>query len=109
MESKVPKLLEDIYNSICQIEEFMINKRTFELFNQDKMLQNAIERQLIIIGEAVNQISKMDNTIHLSYNQQIIALRNRLVHAYDSIDETIIYNLIINHLPKLKEEVNSYF
>jgi len=36
---------------------------------------------------------------------QIIGLRNRIIHAYDSIDDTVIWAIIIKHLPSLKKEV----
>lgn len=48
----------------------------------------AIERQLVIIGEALNHFQKLEP--HLENDKQIVDFRNRLVHAYDSLDNSII-------------------
>ncbi len=44
--------------------------------------------------------------ISINHDRQIIAFRNRIVHAYDSLDNTIVWAILINHLPKLKEEIS---
>jgi uncharacterized protein with HEPN domain len=59
-----------------------------------------------IIGEAANQIRKMDADAPISSLNQIIGLRNMLIHAYDSLDNAIIWSVIVNHLPTLKQEVD---
>jgi uncharacterized protein with HEPN domain len=38
---------------------------------------------------------------------EIVGFRNRLIHNYDGLDETIIWAVIQNHLPGLKEEVTA--
>ena len=38
---------------------------------------------------------------------EIVGFRNRLIHNYDGLDETIIWAVIQNHLPRLKEEVTA--
>lgn len=69
------------------------------------MLRRAIERELEIIGEAMNRIEKLDSTIEISGKRQIISMRNRVIHGYDKIDNEIIWGTIIRHLPTLKTEV----
>jgi len=39
--------------------------------------------------------------------RRIVDTRNWVIHAYDSVDDMIIWGIVINHLPKLKEEVNN--
>ncbi|MCF6353221.1 MAG: DUF86 domain-containing protein [Cyclobacteriaceae bacterium] len=71
------------------------------------MLKRAVEREFEIIGEAMNRIDKMDSKILISSKNQIISMRNRVIHGYDKIDDEIIWDTIIKHLPILKKEVNA--
>lgn len=73
------------------------------------MLKRAIERNLVIIGEAVNRINKRNPSFleKISNAKAIIGLRNQVIHAYDNISDENIWSVIINHLPKLKIEINN--
>ncbi len=42
----------------------------------------------------------------ISNARDIVNLRNRIIHAYDNINDTVIWTIIINRLPLLKKEVN---
>ena len=64
-----------------------------------------MERQLAIIGEALNQFKKLEPEIKIENNKQIISFRNRLVHAYDSLDNSMIWVIISKHLTTLKIEI----
>jgi uncharacterized protein with HEPN domain len=64
-----------------------------------------VERQLAIIGEALNQFKKLEPEIKIENNKQIISFRNRLVHAYDSLDNSMIWVIISKHLTTLKIEI----
>lgn len=72
------------------------------------MLKRAIERELEIIGEAVNRIISRDPHFETKIKdaKNIIGLRNQVIHAYDNISDENIWAKLINHLPKLKEEVD---
>ena len=69
------------------------------------MLRRAIERELEIIGEAINRIDQLDPTIEISAKRQIIGMRNRVIHGYDRIDDEIVWGTIVRHLPVLKIEI----
>ena len=77
----------------------------FEVFRNDIKTKRAIERDIEIIGEAVGRILKKDQSIEISYARQIVATRNRIIHSYDSVSDDLIWSIVINHLPKLKDEV----
>ncbi len=107
MDNDTKTWLFDILQSINEIDSYFINKqKIFEEFNSDIKTKRAIERNIEIIGEAVNRIIKKDNDFTLNNAQKIIGTRNRIIHGYDKISEDIIWSIVINHLPKLKEEVN---
>ncbi len=73
------------------------------------MLKRAVERDLEILGEAINRIIKRDASFEekITNARAIIGLRNQVIHAYDSISDEIIWSILINHLPKLKAEIES--
>lgn len=106
MQAKKEKYYSDILLAIQLIEDFTKDTSSFELFSADKKTKSAAERQLSIIGEAVNNIRKMDNN-DLQDIDQIVAFRNRIIHAYDNIDDSIIWAIIKNHLPILKKHILS--
>lgn len=69
------------------------------------MLKRAIEREYEIIGEALNRITKIDPDIEISDIRKIISLRNRVIHGYDIVDDTIIWGIIVKYMPILKKEI----
>ncbi|WP_395079967.1 DUF86 domain-containing protein [Gracilimonas sp.] len=47
----------------------------------------------------------MNPSIQISNAQRIVDTRNFIIHGYDSVDDLIVWNIVTNHLPKLKKEV----
>lgn len=72
----------------------------------DIKTKRAIERNLEIIGEAVNRMLKKDKYFHLKNAKIIIGTRNKIIHGYDQITDDLIWSIVINHLPKLQKEVS---
>ena len=105
MTEKEKKYLSDILIAINLIESFIAETDSFDQYNSDIKTQSAIERQLGIIGEAATKYRKENTEDTLQNIQQIIGFRNRLVHAYDSIDNSIVWVIIKRYLQPLKEEI----
>ncbi|MCF6307966.1 MAG: DUF86 domain-containing protein [Flavobacteriaceae bacterium] len=105
MEIEIKKYLYDIKVSIDSIEDYLGETRNFNLYLENKMLRRAIERGFEIIGEAMNRIDKLDESIEIEGEIQIISMRNRVIHGYDKIDNEIIWGTIVRHLPTLKIEI----
>ena len=78
--------------AISLIESFTANTRSYTEYTMDLKTQSAVERQLAIIGEALNQYDKQPE---------------RIIHAYDSLDDTLVWAIVVNHLPALKSEVKT--
>jgi uncharacterized protein with HEPN domain len=89
------------------IEEFIVDDKDFTLYDNDRKTQSAVERQLAIIGEALNQFKKLEPEVKIENDKQIISFRNRLVHAYDSLDNSMIWVIISRHLTPLKIEIQT--
>ena len=56
---------------------------------------------------ALNQYDKQPERISLNNTRQIVGFRNRIIHAYDSLDDTLVWAIVVNHLPALKSEVKT--
>ncbi len=94
----------DILKAIELCEVFMQGMESFFEYEKDLKTKSAVERQIAIISEAVNELKKEDSEITIENSIQIVGLRNRLIHAYDSTEDTIIWAILQRHLPNLKEE-----
>ena len=71
------------------------------------MLRRAVERELEIIGEALNRIDRINPALEISSKKKIISMRNRVIHGYDKIDDEIVWGTIVRYLPILKNEVSA--
>lgn len=106
MDIEIKTWLFDILQSIKEIESYYEDKsKVFEEYISDIKTKRAIERNIEIIGEAVNRILKKDKKFELDNAQKIIGTRNRIIHGYDKISDDLIWSIVINHLPRLKKEV----
>lgn len=102
------KYLYDVQQSIDSIYEYLGNKRDFFEYERNKQLRRAVERELEIIGEAVNHLLALDETIAIDNARRIVDLRNFVIHGYDKVDNVIIWGVISKDLPKLKEQVDKF-
>jgi uncharacterized protein with HEPN domain len=75
------------------------------VFVGNLLLRRGIERNIEIIGEAMNRILKTDYPIVITNARKIVDTRNYVIHGYDSITPDILWSIVINHLPRLKDEV----
>ncbi|TAF74318.1 MAG: DUF86 domain-containing protein [Bacteroidetes bacterium] len=106
MELEIRKNLYDIQTSINSIEEYLEGKRDFNLYLSNKLLRRGIERELEIIGEAMNRILKIDSGFELVDARKIVNLRNWVIHNYDKIDDVIIWGIISKNIPALKKQID---
>ena len=91
--------------AIDLIEDFIADTPDFVTYQEDLKTQSAIERQLAIIGEALNKLKQVESDLFIEHDKQIIGVRNRLVHAYESIDNAIVWVFVKRHLHELKLEI----
>lgn len=109
MDERILKWLYDIKLAVEEIEHYFesTDKNFFE-YQKNIMLKRAVERDLEIIGEAVNRIIKRDDSFieKISNAKAIIGLRNQVIHAYDNISDENIWSILINHLPKLMLDID---
>ena len=105
MTEQGKKHLSDILRAIELIEQFTITTTNYNDYSMDLKTQSAVERQLGIIGEAVNNFDKLLPELTLENARKIVGFRNRLIHTYDAVDSSMIWAIVKRHLSPLKYEV----
>lgn len=78
---------------------------TFIAYQNDLRTRRAVERNIEIIGEALNRVLNKDPEINISNSRKIVDTRNRIIHGYDTVSDEIIWSIIIKYIPQLREEV----
>lgn len=108
MDHEIKAWLYDILNAIAEIESFFADRpMQFASYQADLRTKRAVERNLEIIGEAMNRIIKKNGTIQISNSKKIIDVRNRIIHGYDTVSDEVIWGIVVRHLPVLREEIES--
>ncbi|RJX26497.1 MAG: DUF86 domain-containing protein [Dethiobacter sp.] len=101
-----PKVyLRDILDSIRKIEQYKakVNQVTFK---ENELVQDGIIRNLEIIGEAVKKMpDSMKKTRAKLDWKKIAGLRDVLIHGYFTVDLDIVWDIVQNKVPELKDEV----
>lgn len=110
MSKRLPKLyLEDILNSISNIEEYT-QGLSFEDFSNDNKTIDAVVRNLEIIGEAARNIGHSFAEEHSELPwSEMISMRNKVIHEYIAVDLEILWKTINDDLPKLNEQIKQLF
>jgi uncharacterized protein with HEPN domain len=101
-ERPAKMLLEDILDAIEGIERFIAGISE-EQYYKDEKTQAAVERYLEILGEAANKLPQeiYTSSPEIEWNK-VIAVRNRIIHAYFDVNDKIIWEIAVNFLPGLK-------
>lgn len=100
----INKRFQDILNAIDSIESYRVED--YSAFLEDEKTQDAVMYNLIIMGEAANQIP---GTIQGEHPEipwaSLIGTRNVIVHGYDQIKLLIVWDILQKDLPRLKENL----
>jgi uncharacterized protein with HEPN domain len=108
MDSDIKVWLYDVLNAIVEIDSFFMQiPKEFSSYKNDLRTRRAVERNIEIIGEALNRIISKNPDIEISNARKIVDTRNRIIHGYDSVSDEIIWSIVINHLPILQLEVQA--
>lgn len=100
------QFLYDVEDSAMNIKK-QVTPLTFEEFIENEVILGYVERQLEKIGEAINQIQKLDNDLLLlanedkKYWENIKGVRNRLIHEYWGTSMEMIYEISVDEMDDL--------
>ncbi|MCX7279821.1 MAG: DUF86 domain-containing protein [Burkholderiales bacterium] len=78
-------------------------------YADNAMAQAGVERKFEIIGEALNQLAKLDAAMaaHIPDLPQIVAFRNQLMHGYATVNVGTVWNIVQDALPALLDAVQA--
>lgn len=105
MQIRVKKSLYDIEGAIANVEQFLKGIDSFEDYEENLMLRRAVEREIGIVGEAMNRILQVDPDIDIPNARRIVQTRNKVIHHYDYIDNFLVYTIATERLPELKADI----
>jgi uncharacterized protein with HEPN domain len=102
------KLLWDAQDAAERVKRFVAGK-SFEIYLGDELLRSAVERQLEIVGEAMSQLRRIDPDTYSTIPDapRVVGFRNVLAHGYASVDNRIVWGIVIDSLDRLIESLNS--
>jgi uncharacterized protein with HEPN domain len=86
-----------------------MRNKSFGEYETDKMLQAAVERKFMIIGEALAQMEQHfpGERARIDDVRSIIAFRNLLMHQYDAVDLQKVFNIVRGPMLLLKTQINA--
>lgn len=106
MDIEIKACLYDILTAINEIDGFFSDRpKEFAAYQNDLRTRRAVERNIEIIGEAMNRVLQRETSIKLPNSRKIVDTRNRIIHGYDTVSDEIIWGIIINHLSTLRKEI----
>ena len=100
MKLEARKYLYDIQRAAGLLREFTGGK-AFADYQGDAMLRSAVERQFEVIGEAMTQLARTDESVADRVSQNV------LIHGYAEVDDRLVWDVIKTNLPTLIREVDS--
>ena len=108
MRPESKKYLFDIKHAAELVLKFT-EAKTFADYEADELLRAAVEREFMIVGEALVQLTHVDYEVGVSISEhrRIIAFRNILVHGYTGIDDEVVWRIVTRDLPPLLGEVTA--
>ena len=104
MSPDAAKYLWDARQAATKALRFAQGK-SFDDYLADELLRSAVERQLEILGEALNQLRKTDpeTAARVPNLAEAVALRNILIHAYATVDNRLVWGVVDGHLAALMD------
>ena len=104
MRLEEKSLLYDIIQSCELIAQFTAGMN-YEGYSTDEACRSAVERQFIIIGEALNRLGKLnpEQLKNIPGYRAIINFRNILVHGYDRVEDEVVWGIVKSHTHTLSD------
>jgi uncharacterized protein with HEPN domain len=107
---RVTDYIEHIISAIDRINRHIAGA-DLPQFLKSELIQDAVIRNLEVIGEAANNIQRVDPVFATKYSeipwQVMYAMRNRLSHGYEKVDNEMVWNTVCNDLPALKVKLQN--
>lgn len=105
MRLETRKFLYDVQQA-CELLGQFIEGKSLSDYLSDPLLRSAVERQLMIVGEALYQAFQIDRSLgeRITDLQAIIRFRHILVHGYSVVENDTVWGILQNDLPTVRDE-----
>ncbi len=103
MQQRDPRaFLWDVREAALAVQAFTAGMDAVAYVNSE-LVQAAVERKFEVIGEALNQLARLDSLLaeRVPDLPQIVAFRNQLIHGYATVNPSTVWNIAQNALPGL--------
>ena len=109
MRRSAPVFVADAIEAAEAIGVFVAGA-TLDDYASTRMLRSAVERELLIIGEALNAAEGVcpDARERVTHLGRVVGLRNRLAHGYDTIDDAMVWSIAREDIPPLLVELRDW-
>ena len=109
MRRSATAILADALAATDSIES-IVSGATRDEYLATRMLRSAVEREFLIVGEALNALDSLtdDARDRVTNLGRIVGMRNRLAHAYDLIDDAMIWSVACDAIPALRRELREW-
>jgi len=98
----------DMLTAIHEIETFLTDVSDFSAYKADLKTKRAIERNLEIIGEAMNRMLSIQLDLEFTDARKIVDTRNRIIHGYDTVSDEVLWSIVTTNLQTLKQEIEQF-
>lgn len=104
MSTRLPKHLDDALHAAGLALQFLAG-HSLEAYRADALLRSAVERQVEIVGEACGRALKVDEALRGRIPDMVlaVAMRNRIAHGYDTVDDMIVFETVAGRFATLVE------
>ena len=104
------KYLFDMLDA-CRFLLGLTADETVDRYLRDRMFRGAVERELQIIGEAMINLKSLDPlcAAQISEHERMIGFRHVLVHGYHALEPDIVWYIVKEKLPALRDELEAIF
>jgi uncharacterized protein with HEPN domain len=105
MPRDVRAYLSDIVDA-CRAIEAAVSGLDFAGYAESRLVRSSVEREFIIIGEAVAALSHVYPRIFdaISNSRRIVDFRNQLTHEYPTVDDALVWAIVTNDVALLSKE-----
>ncbi len=107
---RVEEYLEHIAEAMARATDYLRRTGDFAAFEQDRRTQDAVVRNIEIIGEAVSKINSVPPDFAARHPDipwaRMRAMRNVMIHEYFFVDSRIVWSTVRGDPPRLKQQID---
>lgn len=94
----------------CDAITIAVSGLDLALYQTNRLVRSSVEREFIIIGEAIAALSRVapDTFNSITNSRRIVDFRNQLTHEYPTVDDGIVWAIVENDVPVLGRECATF-